>query len=117
MNRITRALLRILPMSWRSTVEQDLDDDARSHGHGPGWRLWEAVRVVTAWRWSFGLEAITTDLKHAVRSLVHTPWFTAGAVFTFALGIGANVAVFSMVDKLLFRPLPYAKPDDVVMLL
>jgi predicted permease len=57
-----------------------------------------------------------TDLRHAVRSLVRARWFTLGAIATFALGIGVNVAVFSAVDRILFRKLPYTASQELVLL-
>ena len=57
-----------------------------------------------------------SDLRYALRSLLRARWFTLGAIATFAIGIGANVAVFSLVDRLLFRPLPYDKPSDLVVI-
>jgi len=60
------------------------------------------------------MNGVLQDLRYAARSLAKTPGFTVVAVATLALGIGFNTAVFSVVDAAIFRPLPYAKPGELL---
>ena len=58
---------------------------------------------------------IARDVRHALRMLVRTPAFSAVAIMTFAVGIGVNTAVFSVVNSVLLRPLPYPDADRIAM--
>ncbi len=62
------------------------------------------------------MKTIIQDLKYAFRGLAKNPGFTAMAIFTVALGVGANTAIFSVVKAVLLNQLPYRQPDRLVML-
>jgi predicted permease len=62
------------------------------------------------------LGALGRDLRHGVRRLLKSPAFTAVTVLTIAVGVGPNVAIFSIINSVLLRPLPYAEPERLVQL-
>jgi len=59
------------------------------------------------------LESLAQDLRYATRTLRKNPGFAAAAIVTLALGMGANVAIFSVVYAVLLKPLPYSEPDQI----
>ena len=63
---------------------------------------------------AFSFDSVLIDLRHAVRALRATPSFTIGALLVLALGTGATTAIFSVVDAVALRPLPFPDPDRIV---
>jgi predicted permease len=71
----------------------------------------EVTRDAWGWRW---IAEMLQDLRYGVRNMLQTPGFTAATILTLALGIGANTAIFSVVNAVLFRALPYRDAGRLV---
>jgi len=70
---------------------------------------------VRAVGWEFAIEVFVQDARYGIRMLRKSPLFTAVAVTAIAIGIGANTAMFSLIDAILLRPLPYPEPQRLIV--
>lgn len=91
--------------------------DSTEAGHAASRRLGSALRAREEsrdrWSWPW-LEHFLQDLRYAFRGLRRSPGFTATVVLTLGLGIGANAAMFGVIDRLMFRPFPYLRDPGTV---
>ena len=129
--------LRLRSLFRRGRVEQELDDEIRYHierrideetarGASPEQARWAALRAMDGleqrkeecrdMRRTQFIEQFLWDIRYAWRSLLKSPGFAAVTLLSLALGIGANTAIFSLVDKLLLESLPVERPRELVLL-
>ena len=92
---------------------EEAQDSAR-RAFGNITRIREDSRAVWTARWR---EQVQQDLTYAVRGFARNPGFTLVAILTLALGIGANTAVFTVVNSVLLRPLPFPDSDRVIRIM
>ncbi|HWZ30728.1 MAG TPA: ABC transporter permease [Bryobacteraceae bacterium] len=106
---------------------RDLDDEIRSHlqmagedqGHEAAHREFgnvTLIKEITREMWGYtAFDRLVQDVRFALRTMRRSPGFTSAAVLSLALGIGANTALFSVIDACVLRKLPVPDPDHVVM--
>ncbi len=127
-----RLLSRRLSTEWADYVLGDLEEEFRARAAvspraASFWYWRQAVRCFTAPPKAMHvvnekpsrdpyMRTIAADLKYAVRVLLRTPSFALAVIAVLALGIGANTAIFSIVNAVLLRPLPFGDPDRLVRL-
>ena len=112
--------LKYLLPSYRRARERDMHEELQSlfaiaePGElGNITRVAEEARAV--WSWT-SLEQLYRDVQYAFRTMRHNIGFTATVVLSLALGIGANTAIFSLIDALMLRWLPVPDPQELVQL-
>ncbi|GMV22459.1 MAG: hypothetical protein AMXMBFR57_24080 [Acidimicrobiia bacterium] len=105
----------LVPKSWRETVLPDLEGERVHGGRSRTWLARQVLTVGLRLRWQIGRNAMWTDLRYVLRHLWRSRWFTVAAVLMLALGLGANLAVFSVVDRALFRELPYTAEERLIL--
>jgi putative ABC transport system permease protein len=118
---VTGLLWALLPKRRRNEVKGDLIE-LWTYRQALGRRdLWRATArdvvgllTVTRWRELHGGRGMWQDVRYAVRSWSRRPGAAVATILTLALGIGASTAIFSALDALLLRPLPYPSPDRLV---
>ena len=134
---LQRSWMKLRGLIGRRRESQRLDDELQSHlerqiaenisaGMNPDEARYAALRTFgnpallrdqahATWSWNW-LESLLRDLKYSARTLRRAPGFAVIAIAVIALGIGANVALFTVVRSVLLKPLPYADPSRLVRL-
>ena len=124
--RWVRWLSRLLPESTRADLFEPSYYDLQAEQTSAGFRFFAQVCLLVVQSWALTPIEVRRNperfamflylIRHAFRLLIREPAFTLAAVLTLALGVGANVAVFAVVEAVLLRPFPYPEAGRLVIL-
>jgi putative ABC transport system permease protein len=114
-DRLVRALLRCYPLEFRDDYAVEVEQLVRDHARdGRAWRWSDLLVDVARTAPREHAVVLMNDLRYAVRLIIRAPMFSAAVVLTVALAIGANTAIFTVVNAVILRPLPFDQPQRLV---
>src|SRR5215471_13167611 len=133
---LSQLRLRLISLARRGRFEREMDEEMRFHlemqteqNLESGMAMEEAryaarrqfgnqtwLKEVSREMWSLNsIETLIQDLRYGARILLKNPWFTLVAIITLSLGIGANTTIFSLINSLLLKPIPFPQADRLAL--